>query len=244
MKGKMTPQKRKAILDYIVDIMDKVDPSKTNSALYLELVPKMSDDELIELISSPLPIYAPNGGKVKIDHMRNLEIIREMGYEPFQRVWITDPATGMTTLTKYPHMVLPCPVRRQTQMIDKKISIPVHNRSVDKITGQMSGKSKGSSFSFPQTYVMYAAGYTDTIRELLNTRGGNVKAGQVIDRQIRQFGSSSQIFPGEEQTHVKSSRSLSAFFTAQHLGNNMGKQNASRKPQQSGGGLPLPTAQR
>lgn len=223
MKGQMTPAKRKAILNYIVSIVDKVDVSGTNSNIYKQTVPKMTDEQLIKLISSPVPIYAPNGGKVKIDHMRNLEVIREMGHEPFQRVWITDPATGACTLTKFKHMVLPCPVRRQTQFVDKKISIPPHNRSIDKSTGQVSGKSKGSSFSFPQTYVMYSEGYTSTIKELLNTRGGNVKAGQVIDRQIRQLGSSSQKFQGVERTHVKSSRTLGSYYTAQHIGNNLGK---------------------
>lgn len=223
MKGQLNPVKRKKILEYIVSVMDKVDPSGTNADIYRQLWPKMSDEQAIELISNPIPIYAPNGGKVTIDHMRNLDIIREMGYEPFQRVWITDPATGSCSLTKFKHMVLPCPVRRQTQMIDKKISIPPHNRAVDKMTGQVTSKSKGSSFSFPQTYVMYAEGYTDTIKELLNTRGGNVKAGQVVDRQIRQFGNSSQKFQGVEKTHVKSSRTLGAFYTAQHIGNNLGK---------------------
>lgn len=219
----MTPAKREKILNYIVSIVNKVDPTGTNAGIYKQTIPTMSDENLIKLISNPVPIYAPNGGKVKLDHMRNIEIIREMGYEPFQRIWITDPVTGAVTLTKYRHMVLPGPMRRQTQMIDKKISIPPHNRSIDNMTGQMSGASKGSSFSFPQTYVMYSEGYTDTIRELLNTRGGNVKAGQVIDRQIRQFGSSSQKFQGEENTHVKSSKTLGAFMTAQHLANNLGK---------------------
>lgn len=223
MKGVMTPAKRKAILTYLIEIADKVDPSGANSDIYRKTIPNMSDENLIKLISNPVPIYAPNGSKVKIDHMRNLEIIREMGHEPFQRVWMTDPTTGACTLTKYKHMVLPCVVRRQTQSIDKKISIPPHNRSIDKITGQMSGKSKGSSFSFPQTYVMYAEGYNATIKELLNTRGGNLKAGQVVDRQLRQFGSSSQVFPGVERTHVKASKTLGAYYTAQHLGNNLGK---------------------
>lgn len=219
----MTPATRKAIEAFILKYVHKVDPSGENKQLYLKhIFPRLNDAALSAFIKRPIPIYAPNGGKVKIDHMRNVEIMRELGYEPEARCFLTDPKTNVTSLTTCKHIVLPLPVRRQTQMIDKKISIAEHNRTIDKITGQPTGASKGSSFSFPQIYVMATKGYRDTIRELIKHRGGDNKSRQVIDRQIRQYGSSSQKFEGSDKTRTKAVVTTGIIFRCMHIGTNLG----------------------
>ena len=219
----MKPATRKEIEAFIVKYVHKVDPSGENKKMYIERIfPRLNDRALLSLIERPLPIYAPNGGKVKIDHMRNIEIMRELGYEPEQQCYLTDPKTNMTTLTKYKHIVLPLPVRRQTQMIDSKVSIAEHNRSIDKNTGQATGASKGSSFSFPQIYVMSTKGYRNTIRELIKNRGGDNKARQAVDRQIRQYGSGSQHFEGSDETRTKSVVTTGIIFRCMHIGTNLG----------------------
>lgn len=217
----MKPAARKKIEAFILEYVHKVDPSGTNRDMYKLVFKKMSDRDLEHLISRPIPIYAPNGSKVKIDHMRNVEILRELGYDPEQYCWLTDPKTGACSRTRYKHLVIKLPVRRQTQMIDKKISYAEHNRILDKATGQTVGSSKGSSFSFPQIYVMYSKGYDKTIREFINIRGGNVKAGKAIDRAIRQSGRSGQAFEGLANTRVKSTVTLGIIFRAMHLANNL-----------------------
>lgn len=220
----MKPATRKAIEAYIVKYVHKVDPSGSNKKLYLDSIfPRLNDKSFIEFIKKPIPIYAPNGGKVKIDHMRNVDIMREMGYDPYVKVFLTDPKTNVTSLTQKPHIVLPLPVRRQTQMIDKKVSIAEHNRTIDKNTGQATGASKGSSFSFPQIYVMSTKGYRNTIRELIKHRGGDNKARQAIDRQIRQYGSASQTFEGSDKTRTKSVVTTGIIFKCMHIGTNMGQ---------------------
>ena len=217
----MKPAARKKIEAFILEYVHKVDPSGTNRDMYKLIFKKMTDRDLEHLISRPIPIYAPNGSKVKIDHMRNIEILRELGYDPEQYCWLTDPKTGACSRTRYKHLVVKLPVRRQTQMIDKKISFAEHNRILDKATGQTVGSSKGSSFSFPQIYVMYSKGYDKTIREFINIRGGNVKAGKAIDRAIRQSGRSGQSFEGLANTRVKSTVTLGIIFRAMHLANNL-----------------------
>lgn len=219
----MKPETRKEIEAFIVKYVHKVDPSGENKKLYVERIfPRLNDKALEAFIKKPIPIYAPNGSKVKIDHIENVKIMRELGYEPEQQCFLTDPRTGITSLTTFKHIVLPLPVRRQTQMIDKKRSIAEHNRTIDKNTGQATGASKGSSFSFPQIYVMSTKGYRSTIRELIKHRGGDNKARQVIDRQIRQFGSSSQFFEGSDQTRTKSVVTTGIIFRCMHIGTNLG----------------------
>jgi len=217
----MKPALRKEIESFILKYVDKIDVSKTNGNMYRKVFKSMSDKDLEKLCSKPLPIYAPNGGPVKIDHYKNIEICKELGHDPEQYCWLTDPKTNVTSRTKFKHLVLPLPVRRQTQLVEKKISISEHNRTIDKTTGQATGASKSSSFSFPQVYVMYSKGYDSTIKELMQIRGGNIKAGKVIDRNLRQTGSSSQKFEGSEKTRVKSTVVLGIIFTCMHLGNNL-----------------------
>lgn len=217
----MNAAQRKEIESIILTYVNKIDPSGTNGKMYQEIFKTLDDAGLEKLIEKRIMIYAPNNSAVDIDSSRNIEIGKELGYDFYQRLWLTDPKTGACSLTVYPHMVIDLPVRRQSQMIDKKISIAEHNRTIDKLTGQPTGDSKGSSFSFPQTYVMFAKGYEATLKELAQIRGGDTKAAQVVDRQIRQTGHSSQTFEGSAQTRVKSTKTLGAIFTAMHLGNNL-----------------------
>lgn len=217
----MKPETRKQIEAFIIKYVNKIDPTGENARFYTERFTAMADKDIEVLISKPLPIFMPNGWKVKIDHYKNIEIGRELGYEFRQHLFLTDPRTGVCAKTRYKHMVLELPVRRQSQMIDKKISIAEHSRTIDKSTGQVTGPSKGSSFSFPQTYVLYGKGYDATLREFLVARGGDIKAGQVIDRNIRTTGHSSQKFDGSERTRVKSTQTTGVIFQAMHLGSNL-----------------------
>lgn len=218
----MDHKKRKKIEARIIEIADKFDPSGTNSKMYKTVFKDMSDARLIELIKKPIPLYAPNGGPVKVDHMRNIEILKSMGYDPEQRAWLTDPRTGITSLTTHKHLNLRLPVRRQVQMRDHKLSASEHNRTIDKITGQTVGKSKGSSFSFQQINALYTQGYSATLREVVIARGGNLKLGKAVDKEIRATGGASINQPGLGRTHVKSTVSVGIMFRAMHIGNNMG----------------------
>lgn len=218
----MKPELRKKVEAFIISYVQKVDPSGLNAGMYRKLLKDMDDGALDKLCRSPIPIYAPNGSDVVLDHMKNLDIIRSLGHEPEQFCWLTDPKTGAISKTKYKHLVLPMVYRRQTQLITKKGSFAAHNRTIDTLTGQVAGPSRSSSFSFPQTYVTFTKGNDATIRELLHNRGGDVKAYKVVDRNIRQNGHSSQKFEGSDKTHVKSSVSGGIIFRACHIATNMG----------------------
>lgn len=215
----MTPKARKKIEARIIEFAGLIDPSGENANMYREWFKHATDKQVESIIADRIPIFAPNGSKVNLDSSRNVEIARERyGYEMRQHCWLTDPKTGLIHLTTYKHTIIEVPSRRQSQLIEKKFKVAEHNRIIDKSTGQTTGKSKGSSFSFPQTFVMFAKGYDATIRELLQVRGGDMKAAQIIDRNIRQTGKSSQKFEGWERTRVKSSLTIGAALKAQHIG--------------------------
>lgn len=218
----MKPQTRKNVEAFILKYVQRVDPSGLNAKMYKKLFTTMTDKALDTLCRSPIPFYVPNGSAVEIDHMVNIEIAKELGHDPEQFIWLTDPKTGASSKTKYRHLVLPMVYRRQTQMVIKKGSTAVHNRTIDALTGQASGASKSTAFSFPQTYVMFAKEYDATLREFLHTRGGDITAYKAIDRNIRQNGHSSQKFEGSDRTRVKSSVSAGLIFNACHISTNLG----------------------
>lgn len=218
----MKPETRKKIEKNIIKWLDKVDISGENSRLYKELFKTMKDDQLVALIKSAIPIYEPAGSKVEIDHVRNIEIARELGYEFRQRLWLTDEKTGQVQLTNYKHFVLDIPVRRQSQIISKKMSVAEHGRNIDHTTGQTVGKqSKSSGFSFPQTFVMYTKGYDETLKELIKTRGGDIEHWRNVERNLRETGESTINTPGSEHSTTKSVQTMSALLKAMHIGNNI-----------------------
>ena len=217
----MKPSTRKNIEEFLLRYLRRIDTSGTNANMYKKLFSEMTDANFKKLIYSPIPIYMPNGSKVEIDHMRNIEIARELGYEIEQYCWLTDPITKLTSRTAVKHLVLPLPLRRQSQMIDKKASVAEHNRIIDKLTGQPVGASKGSGFSFPQVFVLDRRGYKNTVRELIKYRGGDLTAMKAIDRQIRMLGSSSQKFEGMGTTKVKARVTAGNILRGMHIRTNL-----------------------
>lgn len=219
----MKPEVRKKVEAFILKHLDVIDPSKTNSRLYEQIFLSLNDAALLRLIEKRVPIYIPTNGDVYIDPPKVVEAAKKhFDYDFYQHAYLTDPKTGMVGKTIFKHMVMDVPMRRQTQMIEKKASMPAHNRTIDKLTNQPTGASKSSSFSFPQSYVMFSKGYDQTLGEFLQDRGGNMKAYRVIDRQIRQTGSASRNFQGREKTRTKSVQTLGIIYKGMHLGNNLG----------------------
>ncbi|MNE78369.1 hypothetical protein D3C80_1747700 [compost metagenome] len=82
-------------------------------------------------------------------------------------------------------------VRRQAQMLTKKSSIPENARHVDEMSGQVTGKSKGSKISFPELQAQLAQGLESTLIEEIKVRGGDRQAQVEFDRQLIEHGEAS-----------------------------------------------------
>ena len=135
---------RKAAETFILDFMDKILPGGENRALYEALFKDMSDrdfDKLMQDIKNGfvLPIIAPNLNDAKLDTTRNVKLAKELGHSFFENIVLTDSDTGETYTTPHKYMVVDMPVRRQSQLLDKKMSTPSNNNVVDELTGQANG---------------------------------------------------------------------------------------------------------
>lgn len=138
-----------------------------------------------------LPFVSPIMDDTRIT-MDNLMLLAEVvGLKLFQRLWITDPQTGVVYLTPNEYPCLDMIVRRQAQMLTKKSSIPEDARHVDEMSGQVTGKSKGSKISFPEVQAQLAQNLEMTLIEEIKIRGGDEGAQLEFDRQLIEHGEAS-----------------------------------------------------
>jgi hypothetical protein len=82
----------------------------------------------------------------------------------------------MKYLSKHEYFIIRTVIRRQSQHLEKGKSVTVDSRVVDVLTGQPVGDSKTCRFSAPELIVLDSLRLDNSINELLNVKGGNVKA--------------------------------------------------------------------
>lgn len=218
---RLEPARRKKAEAYALQILKLVDPSGINAEAAKKAFARMTDEQFNRLRDG-LPIYNPVGSKVEIDHLRNIEVCKILGVNLEQRLWLTEPKTGVYHRTRYPHLVLRLPVRRQTQMQEKKMAVAKNDKVRDKLSGQVVGPSKASGVSFPEAYIMYSDGHDWTLKEFLWARGGNDALQRAFYQSLRQTGKGRIDLPGAERTSSKATRTWSAYLKAMHIGNNIG----------------------
>jgi hypothetical protein len=218
---------RKAATAELLRLIDMLLPGSDNAKLWKERLEKLSDSEfdvyMGKLASGEeiLSLISPNLAEHKLSVQRNLDIADKLGHKFFQRLWLTDAASGTTYLTPIPYLVVDLPLRRQQQLLQKKIKIPVDTRHVDELTGQPRDESKGSSVTFPEVQVLNAQGLDRSLEEFLKFRGGDEKARIAMERSIVQTGHANQDAIKRTPSRPKSTETLSAFLTGMHLDNNL-----------------------
>lgn len=168
---------RKEATDYAIKLLSKFAGKNESVAEMQTMLDALSDerfDAYMQQLASGdevLSYIVPNLGTVRLSVDTNLKIAEELKHEFFERLWLTDPATGQTYLTPEKYLIIDLPLKRLAQHLHKKISIPEDNTHIDELTGQATGNSKGSGLSFPELQIMYSHGLENAIRELFKFRG-------------------------------------------------------------------------
>ena len=218
---------RKAAQEVILKWVGKLDPSGKSSAVYEEMFKGMSDKDFdaymkaVEAGEDYISVICDNLNGKKVSTDNNLKVAKEMGHEFFQKLWLTDEATGQVYQTNDKYLIIHLPVRRQIQTLVNKISIPDDNRHLDEMTDQPVGVSKGSSMSQPEILALYAQGLEKSIEEMIKFRGGDLKAMNAMDKEILQTGGVKMEAIKVLGTRVKSTETLSTMLKAMHLDNNL-----------------------
>ncbi len=218
----MTPKRQKTE-KYIIEYINKLMPDKSNEPLYVEMFSKMSDNEFEEFIrelkvgTKYLIIVCPNFSKVSLNVERNLKIAKELGINFFQRIWFPATKESPKYLSPIPYMIVDLPIRRQSQLLDKKMSVPEDQNTVDILTGQPAGKSKGAKISYPELQVLAAMGLDNSVVELIKMRGGDTGGYRALDMSLKKTGHVDLNVINQYATGVESTRTLKTYLTGAHL---------------------------
>lgn len=214
---------RAAAEKVITTYIGKLLPGSPNSDIYKDIFASMDDEAFdqfmtgLENNSIRLAIIAPNGTQPSLDVERNLQIAEELGHQFFERVWMDGKEGSAPYLSTVPYLVVDLPVRRQAQLLITKISIPEHNRSVDNLTGQPTGDSKGSKISYPEVQILAALNLDNTLTELIKYRGGDTIGFNAMNESIAKSGGVSIDALSSLGGRVKSGDTLKTYLTAMHL---------------------------
>lgn len=210
-----------------MDVIARIHPNSGNAERIEKELNSLTDKQFEAFMKElsegdrTLRISAPNLSANKLSVKRNIKIAKELGYDFFQPLVLTDPATGLTFKTKEKYLILSLPFRRQAQHLTKKMSVPQDNDSRDDLTGQPTGKSKGSSVSNPETQVLYALGLDYAIEELIKHRGGDQTSYLAMNKYIHETGGFSLEQVKKLGGKVKSSDTLSEYFVGAGYANNL-----------------------
>lgn len=214
---------RQKTQEFIIKYIDKILPGSNNKALYEDLFSKMDDNQFDDYMKKlkdgfiKLSIISPNYEKPAIDLQRNFAIAKELGHEFFQKIKVPARNGIRAYTTPNPYLVVDLPIRRQAQLLVKKISIPEDNNSVDDFTGQPTGKSKGSKISYPEMQTLVAMGLDKTLTEFLKYRGGDEKGFNALNTVIDKTGYATLNQLQPYSSGVKSTHTLRVFLNAMHL---------------------------
>jgi len=217
---------RQAAESFIIRNIGKLTPGSDNAAIYKKRLSAMSDDEFDTFMDDLstgkmfLPIIEPNFDK-HITVENNLQLAEELGHEFFEKLWVEGDGDNPTYLSPIEYLVIDLPIRRASQTIVKKISVPDDNKVIDNLTAQPTGASKGAKISYPELQVAAAMGMENSMVELTKYRGGDIMGRRAYETLLSKTGIANQKVLEGYSSGVESTKTLKTFLTSMMLKNTL-----------------------
>ena len=214
---------RKKAEDFILKYLNEILPGNKSVEIYKDKFSKMSDKEFDVYMNNLkseiecLVLYAPSFTNKKLSVENNLRIAKEIGHEFFERIWIGAKNSVPEYLTPIKYLIIDLPVKRVSQLLTKKIKIPLDNKKVDMLTGQPTSDSKGAKISFDELKILSAMGLDNNILELIKFRGGDLKGFNAMNAMISRYGSCNLEVLDNFSSGVESTKVFNTFLTAMHI---------------------------
>jgi len=215
--------KRSITESFIIKYIKAISPNSSNHDIYKKLFANMSDIDFEEFINDLesgkrfLSIIEPNSADTGLSVENNLRIAKELGHEFFEQIWIEGKDDMPTYLTPVKYLVMDLPLRRASQLLIKKISVPDNNKTIDTLSGQVTGESKGAKISYPELQVCAAMGMESTLVELMKYRGGDIKGAAAYNAMLSKYGNANLTTLSKYASGVESTSTLKTFLTCCHL---------------------------
>lgn len=220
----MTP-KRDKIQKFILKHIDLLDPTGVNSKRYQDLFKEMTDKDFHEYMlnlkkgTEQIYIYMPNM-KSNIEFDNLFKACDSLNLPITERVWIEDTATGNRYLTPEKYMILELPVRRVSQYLQHKLSVPDSDKKIDLLSGQVIKPDKSASISLVEMQTLAARDLFFTISELAKYRGGDIHAYAEFRRSLEENGAA-QIDLNDNTSKARSTVILNALLAGMHIESNI-----------------------
>ena len=218
---------RAAAEGFILKYLGAIAPKSNNVEIYKNIFAAMTDkdfDQFIQDLEAKrkfITIVAPNFMESGITVENNLKVAEKLGHDFFQKLWIEGDHDKPTYLTPIKYLVMDLPLRRASQTLTKKISVPKHNRVIDSLTGQPTGESKGAKISYPEVQLAAAMGLENCMVELMKYRGGDIRGGAALAGMISKYGRANMKALAPFASGVESTKSLKTLLAAAHLKSNL-----------------------
>ena len=218
----MTP-KRKQVQEYILEHMNILDKSGSNSARYQEMFDAMSDKEFDDWMkeiregNEVLFFYTANvKDKIKIEDL--IAESHNVGVKLFTRLRLWDEPTQSYYITPHEYLMVTLPVRRLSQFVDHKLSVAEGDSRIDMLSGQVTKPDKGSTHSQTEAQALFARGLDKTNLELIKYRGGDTNAFAEYKRELEETGRAT--IGKDTGSIARSAVVLDQFLSGMHIESN------------------------
>lgn len=217
----MTDRKKAEAL--ILEFFKDLDTTGYNVEQYKKVFASMSDKDFHEYMegirdgSKGLITFAPLYNSKGLTTENNLKVGKKYNVPLFEKLIFTNDENRPDHKTTIEYLVLDLPVRRQSQNIIKKISVPDNNKSIDNLTYQPTGASKGAKVSYPELQVLIGMGLDNSINELIRYRGGDKGGFAAYNAMTFRYGSVNLKTISNYTTGVESTKALKTFLLSMHL---------------------------
>lgn len=214
---------RKKAEELIYKFFDDLDKSGHNTEQYKRIFKRMSDKEFDTFMKDlrsgdkSLVTFTPLTKTKGITVENNLKVGKKYGIPIFERLVFTNDPTRPDHMTKDKYLLLDLPIRRQSQNIVKKISVPDNNKVIDALTYQPTGASKGAKISYPEVQVLIGMGLDKSLNEMIRYRGGDKGGFAAYNAMMFRHGSVNLKTISQYATGVESTKALKTFLLSMHL---------------------------
>jgi len=222
---KPNPRKRKAVEAYILQLCNDIDKTGDSAKRYTKMFKSMSDSKFTSWMvhikngTSQLNIMLPNmSTDITVDDA--VKVAKKRKVNIFSRINFNDGATGRKYLTEHSFLVVRLPIRRLSQYLFHKISLPESDRNINPVSGQVIPPDKGAALSAIEVQILASKGLESSVVELIKVRGGDTDAYNSLKYQLEEEGRSSLAelpMEGRPRSAVTSSIYLRAMGISNNL---------------------------
>lgn len=218
--------KRAAVTAFILEQIDKLAPGGENRKDYETFLNALSDQEFDQYMHDLrdgkkwLTVTVPHQGS-KVSTVNSIKVMEALGHDIFQQIWIGPKENEPVYLTPIEYLIMDTPIRRQSQHLAKKRSIPEHSKTIDQLSGQVTGPSKGAKISSHELQILAAMNMDNSLVELIKFRGGDRGGYNAFNAMITRYGAANLKTLNNFSTGVESTKTLKTFLLAAHLGSTL-----------------------